>query len=240
MRKLILALPLVLVACGGGAEGNVVAEGPVEAAPPPAGQNWTTTVARTPEGGVRLGNPNAPLKLVEYGSRTCPTCARFALEGMEPLKANYISTGKVSFEFREFPVHGVVDLAPILLGNCVPDTAFFPVLDQMMANQSAFIAKQSTISEQRAQALQNDPNALAAYIGETMGYVDFIKQRGVPEAKAKACLADKAAIERLTKQTQAATTEFKVNGTPAFLLNGRSIDASAWSQVEAALKAAGA
>lgn len=240
MRKLILALPLILAACGGAAEGNVVAEGPVEAANPPAGQNWTTTIARTPEGGVRMGNPDAPLKLVEYGSRTCPTCARFAMEGMEPLKANYISSGKVSFEFREFPVHGVVDLAPILLGNCVPDTAFFPVLDQMMANQSGFIAKQSQISEQRAQALQNDPNALAAYIGETMGYVDFIKQRGVPEARARECLADKAAIDRLTKQTQQATSEFKVNGTPAFLINGTSIQASVWSQVEAALKDAGA
>ena len=39
-----------------------------------------TTVVRTPAGGYRQGNPDAPVKLIEYGSRTCPTCARFAAD----------------------------------------------------------------------------------------------------------------------------------------------------------------
>ena len=33
------------------------------------------TVARTPEGGFRMGNPDAPVKLIEYLSLTCPHCA---------------------------------------------------------------------------------------------------------------------------------------------------------------------
>ena len=58
----------------------------------------SVTVVATPEGGHRMGNPNAPIKLVEYGSRGCPVCGRFAAEGMEPLRTKYISTGKVSYE----------------------------------------------------------------------------------------------------------------------------------------------
>ena len=47
----------------------------------PAQRDWTQTVARTPEGGFRMGNPNAPVKVVEYLSLTCPHCAAFAHEG---------------------------------------------------------------------------------------------------------------------------------------------------------------
>jgi protein-disulfide isomerase len=43
-------------------------------------------VAKTPEGGyVRMGNPNAPIKLVEYGSRQLPPLRpSFANESVEP------------------------------------------------------------------------------------------------------------------------------------------------------------
>ena len=68
---------LALAACSGEsgagtATGNAAA---VAGAPAPAGQNWAETVAKTPEGGFRMGNSDAPVKLVEYGARTCPTCA---------------------------------------------------------------------------------------------------------------------------------------------------------------------
>ena len=42
--------------------------------------DWTQTVAAT-ERGFRMGNPNAPVKLVEYASITCPHCAEFSAEG---------------------------------------------------------------------------------------------------------------------------------------------------------------
>ena len=38
-------------------------------------QDWTRVAARTPEGGFRMGNPGAPVKVVEYLSLTCPHCA---------------------------------------------------------------------------------------------------------------------------------------------------------------------
>ena len=75
MKRFAPSLLVLLAACsGGGGDGNSsqAAKGPAIAAP--AGANWTETVARTPEGGFRMGNPNAPVKLVEYGARTCPTC----------------------------------------------------------------------------------------------------------------------------------------------------------------------
>ena len=49
-----------------------------------------------------MGNPNAKVKLVEFGSLTCPHCAEFEEEGGKALIENYVKTGQVSWEFRNF------------------------------------------------------------------------------------------------------------------------------------------
>ena len=100
------------------------------AAPASAQQDWSKTVVATTDGGFAMGNPKAKVTLVEYGSLTCSHCREFHETGMKPLVANYVKTGKVSYEFRDFPVHGPVDIPAILLGRCVSKEAFFPVLDQ--------------------------------------------------------------------------------------------------------------
>ena len=58
---------------------------------------------RPPEGGFLMGNPNAKVKLVEFGSMTCPHCADFEEQARrKPLIDNYVKKGQVCFEFRNF------------------------------------------------------------------------------------------------------------------------------------------
>ena len=82
-RRLLLAL-LPLAALAGchqrAAPSNAVtATGPANvAATAPGGRDWATVVTRTVDTGYRMGNPAAPVQLVEFGSRTCPHCAAFA------------------------------------------------------------------------------------------------------------------------------------------------------------------
>lgn len=236
-------LALALAGCSGkdtDATGNVAAAAPVAAASAPAGQNWTEIVAKTDEG-YRMGNPEAPIKLVEYGSRTCPTCGAFGREGFEPLQKNYVATGKVSFEFRDYLVHGVQDLPPALVGQCGGAAPFFPILEQQYVNQPAMFEKLQALSPQQQQQINSAPPAQAiVLLGEAMGMVDFVKQRGIPEAKARACLADKKVVDALTKVYQDATASGTVTGTPTFLINGKKADAITWAQLEPLLKAAGA
>ena len=240
-----LATTLTLTACGKGATDTPQAA-PVEAVAAPAGQDWTQTVAKTAEGYV-MGNPNAPIKLVEYGSRLCPTCRAVATEGFEPLTANYVKSGKVSFEFREFLVHGQIDVPPSLLGTCVGTDPFFPLLEQMYQNQPQFLdalQKSSPAVQQQISAAK--PPQAFLLMGRAMGLVDFVKARGVPEAKATQCLTNMAEIDRLTKQTQGKGPESgggdgTVSGTPTFLINGRVADGViTWPALDQALKHAGA
>ncbi|MBX3593677.1 thioredoxin domain-containing protein [Sphingomonas sp.] len=236
----LVAATVALAGCGGKSDEPPTAPAnSVAAVAAPAGQDWTQVVEQTPEDGYRMGNPAAPLKLVEYGSRLCPGCRQFYMTGYQPLVEQYVKTGKVSYEFRDFPVHGPVDIPAILLGRCVAKEAYFPILDQMFENQPSFLDKQSKLSQERYASLQNNPVGLASYLGEDMGFIAFMQQRGVPEAKAKQCLGDMAAIERIAKNAEAAGRE-GVAGTPSFFLNGRKLDGGDWGSVQTALKAAGA
>ncbi|MFZ3483114.1 DsbA family protein [Sphingomonas sp. 3-13AW] len=243
MRIALPLLPLLLLAGCGGGDGNSGNSGAaaekVAAVAAPAGTSWVETVSITPEGGYRMGNPDAVIKLVEYGSRTCPTCGQFGRDSVPALADNYVASGKVSFEFRDFAVHGAPDLAAALLGRCGGTGPFFPILDQMYANQNAMLEKlQSTPEAFNAQVQQAAPAQAISMWAQQLGLIDFVKQRGIPEAKARQCLADQKGLEALVKITEDAAD--KVTGTPSFFLNGTKVDAVNWTQVEAALRDAGA
>lgn len=210
----------------------------------PAGQDWTQVVSKTPDGGYRMGNPDAALKLVEYGSRTCPTCGMFGREGMQPLENTYVKSGKVSYEFREFLVHGPPDLPASLLGRCGGPAPFFPLLEAMYRDQAQFETKledQKATAALQAKLAGAQPPQVANAWGDYMGYVDYVKQQGIPEARARACLSDQTEIKQLVDMMNDAQTNKGVTGTPAFFLNGKQLEgALAWPQVEQSLKAAGA
>jgi protein-disulfide isomerase len=215
---------------------NTASAAPVAA---PAG-GWTEQVAETPDGGFLMGNPNAPVKLVEYGSRSCPHCAHFTEEGVPALKSKYISTGKVSYEFRDFLIHPM-DLAAILVGQCNGASTFFPILDQMMASQDQMVAKLQTLPQSFQTSLTGSPNDQAAKWADALGYIQFVGQRGVPEAKARQCLADPKATDAISKHLQDAQAKYNVDSTPTFLINGSKADgAYDWATLEPLLKAAGA
>jgi protein-disulfide isomerase len=248
MRIALALIPLLALAACGGDDANstapIASSTAVAPAPAPTGQAWIDVVAKTPQGGYVQGNPNAPIKLIEYGSRNCPVCGRFAAEGMEPLRAKYVSTGKVSYEFRDFLVHGASDFAAALLNQCVPTEAFFTVLDQLFANQARFEERLMTLQRSNPQVLQQlqsmPPAQAAAGFAEVMGYVEFIKQQGVPEAKARTCLADQKAGETIAKMNADAVNQ-NLPGTPTFLINGRVVpNTASWGALEPALQAAGA
>ncbi|MCP3735553.1 DsbA family protein [Sphingomonas sp. RP10(2022)] len=234
-------LPLALAACSKQDAGTPAAPAsPVAAVAAPAGQSWTDTVSRTAEGTI-VGNPNAPIKLVEYGSRLCPACGALAREGYEPLMNTYVKSGKVSFEYREFLIHGAPDVPPALLGNCTDPAAFFPILEQMYQAQQGFNDKLQAMPPAMQQQLQTaKPVDAIRMMAEQMGLIDFAKQRGIPEAKARACLGDMTQIDRWTKQTQDKGADGTVSGTPTLIINGKKADALSWSQLEPLLKAAGA
>ena len=201
-------------------------------------QDWTRYVAATPEGGFRLGNPDAPVKLIEFGSMTCPTCAHFAEEGVPPLVANYVKSGKVSFEFRNYPLNGI-DVVATLLARCAGTSDFFAVTDRLYRTQKQWAGKLYGLSdEQKAGLKALPPAAQMARMADIGGLTQIAAEAGVPAAKGKQCLAAPDAMAGLDRMKQAAETQYGVRGTPTFVINGARNYAHHWPDLEPLIRAA--
>jgi len=232
--------PLMLAACGGDAASDGARSEPLPIVAPPAGTTWSQKAVATEKGGYLVGNPDAPLKLVEYGSLTCPACARFAEEGTEPLLEKYVNSGRVSFEFRSFVIHGPLDLALTRLIGCSAPEAALPLADQIWANLGPI--------QQRAFADESALNDLAKFpenerfvrFGEITGLYEFFAARGISADQARTCMADFASLEKISKISESYGTEDKISQTPTFVLNGNKVEASTWAELEPALQRAGA
>lgn len=238
---------LALASCGSGGSGGAgsgggnasgTAAAPVAAVTAPAGQDWTQVVSKTAEGYV-MGNPSAPIKLVEYGSRLCPVCGAFAENGFKQLEDQYVKTGKVSYEFRDNMVHGAPDVPAALLGRCVPDSAYFPLLQQFFDNQPSITVHMEDAGPFQAQLAGKSAPEIALAWAERMDLITFVKQRGLPEAQARACLGDAKQFDALLKLTDAASQR-GVTGTPTFFINDTIVaNVNSWDGLEPAIKRAG-
>ena len=203
-----------------------------QAAPPAkaaaAARDWTKSVVATPEGGFRMGNPNAPMKLIEFASLTCPHCAQFASEGMPQLLSKYVKGGRVSFEYRNF-VRNPYDLAGSLLGQCAGPARFFPLTHEIFATQQQWMAK----VKPHVQSIGALPESeRIPRIATLTGMEAMAAKAGVPVARAKQCLNDASGIGKLLQIRQTAVNTYKLEGTPTFILNGKNTGAADWASLQ--------
>ena len=234
------ALALSLAGCGDGG-GNVQAPAadntPLKQIPAPSG-DWTQTVAKTPEGGFRMGNPDAPVKLVEYGSLSCPHCAEFEEQGGPQLRDKYVKSGQVSWEFRTYLLFGP-DAGISTLLHCQDPSAVFPFIEQIYADQRNWAGRLQSLPEAQLQQLQAlPPREAAAAMVRATGLDEFFRQRGMPASRIQSCLADPAVLDQVAAITKRGNEE-GVNGTPSFFINGKVVErAASWAALEPELRAA--
>ena len=218
------ALVLALTACGGEEDLNQAAAAidlnaqlPQIAAP--NNGDWTQVVQQTPEGGYRMGNPDAPVKLVEYASISCPHCADFSEQASQELSSVYVKSGQVSWEYRPvlmFPT----DPGISMLLRCQGPQTFFALTEQLYATQAEWSARTRTLPPAQLQALQSMPAAQQApALARAMGMDQFFRQRGMPQARIDECLNNSQNLSALA-DTQRKVQEDNVTGTPTFFING--------------------
>ncbi|HZB69312.1 MAG TPA: thioredoxin domain-containing protein [Sphingomicrobium sp.] len=243
-RTHLLAAAAMLVAataCNG--DKGTDSSGPtskVEAVAPPEGGDWSQVVAATPAGGFQMGNPNAAVKLVEYGSLTCPHCREFDETGVQPLIDNYVKSGRVAYEFRNF-IRDPYDLTASLITRCNGAKGFFPLTRAMYKDQPNWVAKLQTMSPEQQQAqTQLGPDRQFAEIAKAAGFQQWAAMRGLPSAKSAKCLTDEAEVNRLVQMTSDATTAIpNFPGTPTFTINGELVEnAAVWKLLEPKIREA--
>jgi protein-disulfide isomerase len=235
------AMAFFLAGCGGGNSTNSAA--PVDTSalkqiPAPNNGDWTQTVVKTADGGFRMGNPDAPVKLVEYGSLSCPHCAEFEEQGATTLRDTYVKSGQVSWEFRTYLLFPT-DPGVSLLLNCQSAEAFFPSVEQLYQDQRNWMGKVQAMPQDQLTALGNmPPREAAGLVARAAGLDEFFRQRGMPSAQIQSCLSDPAGLERIA-EIKRKGDEAGVNGTPSFFINGTLYDGPAnWAGLQPALREA--
>ena len=123
MPRLAIALGIAALAASpaaaqrSGSAGSVPRIQGQRPAPP---VDWARHVERTAEGGWRMGNPDAALKLVEYGSVTCSHCASFAAAADQSLRSR-VRTGRLSFELIQIILYLSSVTKRFLVSNSGPN-----------------------------------------------------------------------------------------------------------------------
>lgn len=247
-----LAAVLALGACTGGNSNGSGSSGPpvnqaaadaankaAEGVQPPSNGDWTQTVLETPEGGFRMGNPDASVKLVEYASISCHVCAEFSEAGHRPLTENYVKSGQVSWEYRPYMIFPT-DPGLFALMRCQGPGPFFAQAEQLYAQQEQWLGRLQAMSQDsatvnRISALPQ--NQQPGEIVKAIGLDQFFRQNGMPQARIDQCLADPASLARLAEIQQVGTRD-NVRGTPTFLINGVPAEVTAWSALEPKIKEA--
>ena len=217
---------------------TALAAAPTVSAPAPkraAAVDWSRMVVATPDGGFRMGNPKAKLKLVEYGSLACPHCRHFEETGYQPLVQKYVRSGRVSYEFRNFLLNAP-DIAVSMLAHCAGPAKFYPMSRAVFASQPQWFEKLGGITDAQSDELKGMPiQQRVTRLGEIAGFPQIAARFGVTAAHSRQCLADPKGLEKLVGMTKAAEDR-GITRTPTFLINGEVTDAATWEQLEPLLK----
>ena len=72
-----------------------------------------------------LGDPNAPLTMIEFGDYQCTFCKKFFHETEESIIINYVETGKVKILFKDFIVVGDDSVMAANAAHCANDQKMF-------------------------------------------------------------------------------------------------------------------
>ena len=149
-----------------------------------------------------MGDPNAPVHIIEYGDFQCPFCRKFWSETEPQLIKEYVNTGKVYFEYRSFPILGPESILAAEGAYCAGDqNKFWEYHDTLFTN----------------------------WTGENVG--DFTQDKLILYAKAlslnvaefESCLSGEK-HKGTVEQDQAQAGADGVRATPTLFINGYKIE----------------
>jgi protein-disulfide isomerase len=147
-----------------------------------------------------IGNPSAPVTIIEYSSPTCPSCVTYRTEVAPLIETEFVETGKVRIVFRPL-ARNAVDLAIFMLAEKKTGDDYQRLVD-------LFYSKHTDITT--ASDIEATLRAIAGSAG--IGDADFNRQ-----------LSDGAAHQALERLKTQAIDDFDVQGTPTFFINGRQV-----------------
>ncbi|MEE8394189.1 MAG: DsbA family protein [Rhodospirillales bacterium] len=144
-----------------------------------------------------MGNADAPVTMIEYSSLSCPHCAAFHRDSLPKIKKTYIDTGKVKLIYRDFPFGGLA-MAGAMVARCAGSKKYFGMIDILFRSQEDWTRGKNPLADIKRVA----------------------RFGGMSESDVEKCLADEPLMQAIQKRQKEGETEYGVNSTPTFFING--------------------
>lgn len=159
---------------------------------------------------ITLGNPNAPVVMVEYADFQCPFCGRFFKQTRPAIIENYVKSGKVLLVYKDFAFLGPESGSAAEAARCANDQGKFWQYHDTVYNY---------LWDNYYSQNKNGEN-VGALAREVLK--KFAADLNLNGALFASCLEGgkyKQAVQDETEQGRS----FGVSGTPAFFINGKKI-----------------
>ncbi|WP_209424968.1 DsbA family protein [Pararhodobacter sp. SW119] len=164
---------------------------------------------------MSLGDPDAPVTIIEYSSFTCPHCANFNQGVYRELIENYVDTGQVHYIKREvyFDAYG---LWAALVARCAGPERYHGVVEMLY-------------QDQRQWAGSSD----GAVVAENLRRIG--RRAGMDNAQLDACLSDRDKASALMELYRENAERDGIRSTPSFVINGQTFGNMGYAEFEAAI-----
>ena len=152
-----------------------------------------------------IGDPNAPITIIEFSDFECPFCARFHVQTFPSLLDEYIDQGKVKIVFRDFPIQSIHPNAvpAAVAANCANDQGNFRGMhDIIFENQNEWSNQETT-------------DALTTFS-------QYAAEIQIDQETFDSCLTSGKHIQEIQKDLQDGR-DYGVSGTPGFFVGNDQI-----------------
>jgi len=171
-----------------------------EAYTPPEQPQQPSSPQEVPIGDAyTIGDPTAPITIVEYTDFQCPFCSRHYQQTYPQIVEQYVDAGIVRYVFKDFPLNSIH-----------PQAAKAAEAARCAGDQEAYLAMHDMLFERQNEWSGKDPMAI---------FNGYAKEIGLDRDSFEQCLLNDTYASAVEADLQEGI-ELGVNGTPAFFING--------------------
>ena len=161
-----------------------------------------TALAENKIKNIYEGNINAKIKIIVFESLTCGACGNFHKNVYPNLKKDFIDTGLVKIEFRNFPL----DLAAFnasKIAHCKNDGKS-DLLHSLFENQNEWV---------KGQTIEDFNENLKKFVKKNEKNLDF-----------DSCLINKDIEDHILNDRINGVKYYDINATPTLIINDKKFD----------------
>ena len=152
-----------------------------------------------------IGDPDAPITIIEFSDFQCPFCARFHVQTLPLIMEQYIEHGKVNLVFRDFPIQ-----------NIHPNALPAAVAAECANEQGKFKEMHDVLFEK-----QNDWNNQDTISAVSL-FIQYAKDNNLDQETFESCINSGKYIDEIRKDLDDGR-DYGVTGTPGFFVGNDEI-----------------